>query len=434
MTAATVEEPPPAAGPTGHVDRLVALARNPRVVALVDQAVVSGTNFVTGWALMRLVGETGMGVYTLAMTLVIVGVGMQTELVTNPFKVYGQSKRGNTLRRYAGSAVIHQAVCSGLLLLLLVGAAGAAGQLDKLSSILPALLVFGPMVMAREFVRQMSFAAFRFDEALRSDAIVSSWQILSIALLWAAGRLSAPAVLATYGAGCGLSVYVWYVRSRDRFRYDRRMVLRHLSRNWRFARWTLATFLVGSTTPFVMPWVLAAYHGEDATGLLAACNALIGLSYMFTTGIANWLTAGSARAYVQGGRAELMRVVWQTTGLMMLGLLPFVGLVWCCGEEILTFVYGDRVEGLGRVSFVIACGMLAVATNIVTGNALWAIDRPQDGLKADVSVFAATVALAVWLVPGHSVMGAAVATALGVTLGAVVRTLSLIAALRRAER
>lgn len=405
--------------------------RNPRVLALVDQAVVSGTNFATGWALMRLVDEANMGLYTLAMTVVIVGVGMQTELVTNPFKVYGQGKTGNTLRRYTGSAVVHQAFASLGLMAVLLATVLATGNLPKLLPVLPVLAVFGPMIMTREFVRQMSFARFRFDEALVSDILVSGLQLTSLVVLWSLGWLSAGSVLATFGIACGASVLIWLARSKDRIRVDRRIVGRHAVRNWRFARWTLATYLIGSTTPFIMPWVLTWFHGVDAFGLLAACNALIGLSYTFTTGVANWLTAGAAREFHRSGKPGLRAVIRSTSLLLLAGLVPFVIATWFFGGWALTLIYGAKMAGLGLVSFVIACGVMATAANIVAGNALWAIDRPQDGLMADVCVLASTFALAFWLVPPHGIMGAALATAIGVAVGAVVRTASLVAALRR---
>ena len=413
-------------------ERVMAVVKNPRVLALIDQAVVSGTNFLTAWALMRLVDETSLGIYTLAMTVVIVGVGMQTELVSNPFKIYGQRRSGNSLRRYTGSAVAHQAVASISLLLMLLALAWATNNIALIVPVLPVLLVFGPMIMTREFVRQMSFARFRFDEALLSDVVVSGLQLASLAALWATDMLSPAAVLATFGTACGASVVIWLVRSRDRMIFDRRVIGRHALRNWRFSRWTLATYLIGSTTPFVMPWVLAAYHGQGATGLLAACNTLIGLSYTFTTGVANWLTAGAAREYHKAGKAGLLRVVRSTSLIMFAGLGPFVALTWFFGEWALMTVYKDAdVVGLGPVSFVIACGVLSTAVNIVAGNALWAIDRPQDGLIADACVLLSTVVLAVLLVPTYAIMGAAIATAAGVTVGGVVRSLSLVLALRK---
>ena len=82
--------------------------------------------------------------------------------------------------------------------------------------------------------------------------------------------------------------------------------------NWRFGRWALASQLLSSTTPYVMPWVIAVTHGEAQTGLLGACSTLVGFPNMFLMGLCNFLSPRTAQAYAHGGLAELRSVLLKT--------------------------------------------------------------------------------------------------------------------------
>lgn len=418
----------------GLVSRVRDLLERPSVLSIIDQAVVSATNLVTGVALGRYCAAEGYGSYVLAMTVAIVGTGLLTELVTNPFTIYGQRRRGRALATYSGSAVIHLAIFSVLLVAAILGVIAACGQIDKLTHILPVVLVAAPLVMTREFARQMSFARFQFRNALTLDMAVSATHLSGLAILWSTGRLSAGTALVALAVACGVSAGVWLLIVRRQFRFSLRHARVHARRNWRFARWTMVAYAIGSTTPFVMPWVLAGFHNEVETGRLAAANTLIGLSFMFVTGISNWLTAKAAHQMQKFGTSALKQTLTQTTVILASVLVPFVVTVWFCGEWLVVFVYGDAFSGLGIVSFIIALGVLANAGNVLAGNGLWALNRPQPGIWADATTLTSTIVLALVLVPTHDVIGAAWATTCGVAAGAVVRTMLLRHAMQQSER
>lgn len=394
----------------------------PSSLSVLDQAVVSATNLATGIALGRLCDAESYGSYVLAITIAVVGTGILCELVTNPFTVYGQRRRGGSLARYFGSALIHQAIATVLVLLAITGAIAATGQLSKLPLIGPVALFAIPLIVSREFVRQISFARFRFATAISVDLFVSFFQISGLALLWSFDLLSARAALACFGIACGLVVSVWAFAALRTANFSHRHAVTHARRNWRFARWTLIAYLVGSTTPFIMPWVLAGFHGKVATGRLAAANALIGLSFTFVSGISNWLTATAAREYRVNGAHGLLGVLSRTMKVLAIVLVPFVVGVWFFGENVIHLVYGDDFIGLGMVSFVIALGVLANSVNVVAGNGLLAVDRPRDGLKADFATLLATIGLALAFVPYERELGAAIAIAGGQAIGAVLRS------------
>lgn len=408
---------------TAH--KLWKMGTKPSSISILDQAVVSATSLVTGVLLGRLCEAEGYGSYVLAMTVAIVGTGIMCELVTNPFTIYGQRRRGRALATYTGSAILHHVVVSVGVVLAILAVITACGQIDKLWQLLPVVLIAAPLVITREFVRQMSFARFHFATALVVDITISGLQFVGLAALWFTNTLTAGTALASLGIACGAATVIWLTHVWSDLRLSRRHAVLHAIRNWQFARWTLVAYLIGSTTPFIMPWILAGFHDEEATGRLAAANALIGLSYMFVSGVSNWLTAKAARAYRSDGVDGLLVVLGKTIVALMSVLLPFVVFVWFFGDALVALVFGPDFTGLGLVSFVIALGIVINTLNVVAGNGLWALDRPRDGLPADAMTFVSTALFAVMLVPPMGVLGAAISTSAAQAVGGIVRAAML---------
>ena len=409
--------------PPSRIASLAALALRPGSLGIFGQATLSAANFLTGVALGRACGDDCLGIYALAMSCVYIGIGVQTELTSSPYHVYCVRRSGSALARYTGSVLIHQTI--SLLLLALAAAAilGSTGQLDRLRSVLLVFLWAGPLLVTREFVRQMTFARMEFRLAACLDVLAAAVQLGLIGTAWWLDRLS-PSVALAAGGMAGASTYgVWMWRHRADIRLTPSLASLHWVRNFRFGRWTVATYLVGSTLPFLMPWVLAALHDEDAVGRLAACNTLIGLSYMFTIGIANALTGRVTRDYREGGAAELMATLRRVAGIIAAVLVPFIVGVAVLGDWAIDFVFG--FPGLGHVSLIIAVGVLAQGLSMVAGNGLWAIERPQDGFVADALTLVVAIALAAALVPSYAVVGAALATVGGQIVGMIVRWVAL---------
>jgi hypothetical protein len=117
---------------------------------------------------------------------------------------------------------------------------------------------------------------------------VAALQLGSLLLLARVGLLGVGAACAALGAACACACLGWFLAGPLPVTFLRGRVAADWWHNWPFARWSLACFLVGSTTPLVVPWVVALSHGESATGLLSACNTLINAAGMYVTGVANW--------------------------------------------------------------------------------------------------------------------------------------------------
>jgi O-antigen/teichoic acid export membrane protein len=407
------------------------------LLAIVDQGLVAGTSFLTSVIIARLGSPEDLGVYALALTLATILRGVQGELVCSPYTVYCNRCEGTVLPAYTGSTLLHYLALTvlsvlGLLgvagvLSLGIGPAGTAGAVWILAGAVPFLLL-------REYIRQVSLAHLRLTTVLAIDGCVCALQIGGLVLLGFCGWMTVGTAYAVMGVACAAACVGWFLARQQPLEFVRARIVADWRHNWTFARWSLASFLIGSATPALVPWLVALTHGEAATGVLAACVTLINCAGTYVTGVSNLLTPRAARAFASGGLPELKRVLGQTAVLFLVTLGAFFLAILATGDLAARLVYGGRFAETGTVLALLALNMLINSLGITAGNGLWAMDRPRANFLADVCSFVVAFSFLLCLVGPFGVPGAALATLAGTTVGVAVRWWTLATLMRQGSK
>jgi O-antigen/teichoic acid export membrane protein len=399
-------------------------------LSVFDQAVVSGTSFATSVLLARCVSQEELGVYYLALSVYYFTRGVQEQVVSAPYMIYCSRKSEAERAEYAGSALLHQCAVMLATAAALIVALAAGLAPSGVESALWLLIGAAPLLLIREFARQMSFAHLDLLRATILDVAAAGLQFTALLTLALAGRLSVTTTLATLGICSGLATIGWLATNRQAMAGRLAAAVRDWLHNWTFARWALASQLLAQATPYVMPWVVAFTHGEAETGLLGACSTLVGLSNTFLQGLCNFLSPRAAQAFARGGLAELRSVLLKTAALFSatLGLLAVAAFMF--GEQAAMLVYGPQFAGSGLLIGVLSLSVLANSVGVTAGNGLWAMERPSANFVADLCSLGVVIVATLALVPPLGPLGAAIATLAGTSSDALVRLWILRQAMR----
>src|SRR5262249_10889997 len=132
--------------PVSRMERAVARLMSPAgaaarrtALAIGDQCVVSGTRFLTTALIGRVCGAQELGDYALAFTFYSLTACTQEALVSVPYTIYGNRLSGDERRRFAGSALTHYAMLSGVAASLLAVASLALWWARGGTSLAPVL-------------------------------------------------------------------------------------------------------------------------------------------------------------------------------------------------------------------------------------------------------------------------------------------------------
>ena len=389
-------------------------------LAIADQAVVSGTNFATsillGWS-----GTTELGIYYLALSLLVFFRGIQEQLVTAPYLVYAPRRTGTDAEVYAGSALLHH-LAIGTLSSLVVGALLLLGiGPPQMKPIWILLLGIAPLYLLRDFVRQMLFAQLNLRMAFALDVLVAVVQLGLMLPLALAGTLNVELTWLSIALASGLAALAWAFVKQETFRGTVSTARQHARENWSFAKWALLTQVIGSSSPYLMPWIVASVHGTMETGLLGACTTIVGLSNMFLIGVGNLMSPRAARAFASGGIPALQKILWQRATLCASALGLASLLAFTFGGPLAGLVYGPEFAGCGLIMGLLSLAALANSLGAAAGNGLCSMDRPGANLWADVGSLVISLISMLVLIPLLGTLGAAIATLCTMTGDATLR-------------
>jgi O-antigen/teichoic acid export membrane protein len=407
-------------------------------LALLDQAVVSGTSFVTTVLIGRWCGASELGVYALGFSVLVSWGVVHQSLIALPYTIYRHRSGWGTPEEYAGSALVHNGLMSAIAVVALaVGAAllSLGGPMPGLPAVLWALAGVMPFALLREFSRRFAFAHLRMTQALVLDLAVAAVQLPGLFWLASTGTLAATTAYVAFGAGCALSGAVWLYLDRSNFSIRGQNVWPTLQQSWSLGRWLFASQVTVWLQAYFIHWLLACVVGPTATGVYAACMTVVMFSNPLLLGISNALAPRAAQAFVEGGGPRLSRVVFETTLLLGTAMALFCAVILFAGEDIMGLLYhGQQYEGHGNTVAVLAIAMLASALGMPASNGLAAAERPDLTFKAGLLAVVLSLILVPCLVMAWGVGGAAYGFLAGTVVGSLGRWAGFLFLLRRQGR
>jgi len=371
------------------------------VLALADQAAVSGTNFLTTVLLGRLCLKEELGLYALGFSLVMIFGGASKALMSTPYTFNSPRIRRTRLDVFTGSVTVHMALFC-ILMAVGLGIAAAVnamwGGASEFSGLLAVLAIAGALMTFREYVRRVYLAQMRTGGALALNLGLAGLQMAGLAFVIRYGTLSARNAYVVIALACAVLIAVWLVLERRRMRIHWRSVRRDWRRNWRIGRWVFAASVVRLGATGVYPWLLAAFHGVPAVAILAAARGIICFANPFMIGMSNFAGPFAAHGWVtHGPRALWRRVVLGTLGVVaVIGAFCAVMFFW--GAELLQLLYGPQYAGQGDVVRALALSQLVEAAGISVSSGLLAARRADYELTTALVELAVMVSLGIWLV------------------------------------
>lgn len=403
------------------------------VLSLIDQAVVSGTNFLTTVFLGH-TNQAELGVYWLGFNVVLLATCTQGALISSPYTVFGSGMNRDARAAYAGSTIWHQWGLSALLTLILtIAGLGIAFGLGPASFgptdwMLAAML---PFILVREFLRRVAFAHFRLRIVLALDVAVSILQLTGLAALWQTDRLTAGSAFGAIGVACALAGGATFFLMRSHFARSQRGVWTDLKLNWSFGKWAFAAQLALLAAASTIPWLLALMAGTDDTGRFAACTSIIMIVNPVLIGLNNFLGPQAIHVFHRQGLPALRRMTWRISSAGV-GLVSFVVLLlWLSGGKLLVVVYGEKFIGNEVVISIMAFNILGFAVGMGVENGLSALHRPDLVFWSNLLCLLVTLAAGFPLVWQYGVIGAAWAAVLGTATATISKILLFVYAMRR---
>lgn len=369
-------------------------------LAIVDQGLISGSNFMVSIVLARWLLPDEYGAYAVAFGIYMLLALVYQSLILEPLGVFGSSTYRTNLRGYLRSlSWIHVglsvASCVALVISWYVahrmGAGGAVtGALAGIAFALPCLTLFA--LARRTFYVELSPAP-----AAASALIYLTVVLGGLYLVYKHALLSPFSAFLLLGAGALVTGIVLMLRLRSELSGSgpAPAVRETWSRHWRYGGWAFASVIAAWFPSYVYYPLLSSFKGMAQSGQL---KALMNLTMPFeqTKGALFALFLPyAARVVGQQGKSGTRLLGGRLTLLSVVGAIIYWAIIIPLYKPIFSLLYSGRYTDVAYLLPLLALGQIFWSAVYGPSIALRAMESPASVFVAFASATAASLVVGV---------------------------------------
>ncbi len=400
-------------------------------VAVVDQTLFSGTNFLVNVLLARWFIPADYGAFAWAFSVLLLLGSFHTALLTEPMLVFGAGKYKEQYQLYLGLMLYgHFALTSaGAVMLFIVGGVIAHFYSTLLGHTLFGAAFAAPAMLLLWLARRACYVKLRPAWSATGGLFYLILLLPGIHWLHNHGFLNpvtslvAMAIVSLVISGFLLIVLQprW---SRPSGHFNLRTVV---DSHWQYGRWSTAAVVVSWIPTNIYFIILPAFLGLGTVGALRAVLNIpmpaLQTVAAFSLILLPTLSGERRRAGVMG----INSTIKLHFTVLAIGALGYLTLMWAARSLVFPLLYGNKYSEYASTALFIACllPLTEVATTTVA-NGLRALERPDFVFWCYFASAIVAVLLGIPLATGYGVPGAL----LGQLLSALTASVALIIAYR----
>lgn len=343
-----------------------------RIIAFIDQGVVSAGNFVAGVLMARIFGAYQLGWFALAWIIVEFMASLQFAAILQPMLNIGAKEEKEVRTRYYSATAVQQAVVCAVSALLIWSAVRLAAPLLEpgVERLAIPLSLTAITFQAHNFFRRYLFVRDKATLALGNDALRVGLQLTALLMLpylWSA--YDSVTGIWIIMVACGVSsirgAFVF-----GRFEWRAATFSDVLRRHWAFSKWLLPSAVMFWMTSQAFVLMSGAELGAAATGALKAAISIAGVTSLLLQALDSFAPMQAARALHEGGPRQLIRYMIRLSCLTATLLFAMLAVLMVDTEALVRLLYGSGYEGLGYVVRWLCPIIVAYSLSVLLG--IWA--------------------------------------------------------------
>ena len=350
--------------------------------ALLDQGLISGSNFIVAILLGRWLAPQQYGVYALAFEVFLFMSIVYGSLILEPMCVFGPSVYKDDFNAYLGVLLrIHWAL--SILMIVAVFAVASVLHAIKPSSPLPTALVgvgvACPCLLLFWLARRGFYVNLLPQKAALSACAYSAVVLAGVMIVYKIRSLSSLSAFLIMAAGAiitGPGMLRW-LKSHIPSSPGRRFRVKDIVwQHWHYGRWALASAIVIWFSGAIYYPVLGSFFTLAETGKFKALMNLsspIGQAYVAFSLLA---VPYAARFHHDHGDAVVGRLVWKLTGFYLFGSALYWLIVVLARGPVVHHLYGGKYLQVAALLPWVALGSILRIGASAQANVLRAMRSP----------------------------------------------------------
>lgn len=378
-------------------------------LAVLDQGLISGSNFLIGILLARWLVPEQYGAYALAFSIFLFLAGFHSALLLEPMSVFGPASYGKCLPAYLGKLLrLHFVLALFLTGLVVAGIAVlhyfAADR--ALTSALWGVCIAAPLILFFWLCRRAAYIKLAPGLAARGASAYCFVLICLLLLIKSVGWLSGftAFLIQSLAATAAAILLLASLRSQldSQSGPSSSAVVRQ---HWRYGRWAVATqfvYWLSGSAYFVL--VAAFLRMQDVAALRALQNFALPLS-QFLSAVSLLLLPWASARFAEEGRVGLQRRIRQITVLFVAMASAYYAVLWLFGGRIMAILYSGRYTDFAYLLPLVAAPVIVLAASQGSAIAVQAMQAPAEvflaySVSGTLTILAGVALARYWGLPG----------------------------------
>lgn len=341
-----------------HRRQFIGTAAKKVYLSILDQSVVSGTNFVILILLARNMLSFEYGSFALAWTTLVILVAVQNALITSPLTILGAQKIGVYQDEYIGNLLLIQTITgASISIFMVVGSfliTADHTDLSFLATTFVSMAVSSFFFLGQDFFRRVFLTRLELGKALMSDVIASIVKLSGIIFLSMKGKLSPSDSFLIIALGSGLGCISGYLHLRSSLKVNVSHLRGTLRENWQVGKWLVAELIPYTLSGQVYIYLVALFLSLAATGAFAASQAILNVTNVYVVAVLNLLTPVASRKCMEKGKKEMFYFMERNKWVVFAPVIFYCIIVAAFPEFILRLFYQEKYLGFGWLIIILS--------------------------------------------------------------------------------
>lgn len=356
-------------------------------LAILDQGIFTGSNFVISILLARWLSPEQYGSYAVAFAIFLFILTFHQALLLEPMLVFGGSIYRNCLRGYVKALLLLHLGMSLVIVLVLGASAGVAFKLGPAGSLPSALIgvaLAAPSILLFWLVKRTFYLKLSPAPSAAAALLYCALTMGGLAVVYKHGLLSVFTALVLMGAGSLVAsgFLIIYLKLRLSSTQDPPSVLDIGLRHWRYGRWAFrANAMMWVPINLFYP-LLSRFSGMAQAGELKALMNFASPMLQTCAALSSLMLPYSARVLEQRGSSGVDVILKRMTLLCVACAVPYWVVILVFKGPAFRLLYSGRYT---EVVYLLPI----VALVSVFGSAFFGPSIVLRSLEAPGSVFAA---------------------------------------------
>ena len=351
-------------------------------LALIDQGVFSGCNFVLSILLARWLPADQYGAYAVAFSAYLLLLMLYQSLLLEPMAVYGSADYSDCLGNYMKSVVRLHLVTAASILVILAGFAVVATRVAPaggLPGAFLALSIAGPLLLMLGLARRAFYLEFLPAPAAFGSVLYCALTLGALFLAYRYHLLSPFSGLLLMGVGALIPCILLFVRLRPLLSSGLRApsLGEIWQRHWRYGRWALGGYAMMWVPANIFYPLVGSFRGIAQAGELKALANLASPVLQTYAAISALLLPYAARALKEKGSAGAGGLAARITLCSVAGAAVYWSIALVFHESVFHLLYGGKYMEVAYLLPVVAFGSVSCSAFFGSGTVLRALESPS---------------------------------------------------------